>query len=40
MEQTIRSVLSDQAMRNELDGWISYEDNSIEIVEQIKSEFN
>lgn len=38
MEQVIQSVLSEQAMRSELDGWIKYEDQSVQIVERIKSD--
>lgn len=38
LDQTIRSELSNQAMNNSLDGWIKYEDNSIQMVENIKSE--
>lgn len=40
MEQTIRSELANQAMNDELDGWIKYKDNSAQMVEQIKSELN
>ena len=38
MEQVIQSVLSEQVMRSELDGWIKYEDQSVQIVEHIKSD--
>lgn len=38
MEQVIQSELTEQAMRNELDGWIKLEDHSVQIVERISAD--